>query len=160
MPGESKTNFEKFWLQGMEHTEVLQHLHFHKSFAPPAVDQQPLVRFQGQMQNLQEQVHGLKRKLDQGKGQRDWQGSPSGGNGKKGAKGSGGGKGARGMFCVPQDIADCKKMRMTLKDGRKTCWDYHLPHGCSDALPGGWCSRGWHLCPRCGKAHSLQVPCS
>ena len=89
MPGESKTNFEKFWLQGMEHTEVLQHLHFHKSFAPPAVDQQPLVRFQGQMQNLQEQVHGLKRKLDQGKGQRDWQGSPSGGKGRKGAKGSG-----------------------------------------------------------------------
>ena len=31
LPGESTTNFEKFWLEGMRSTEVLQHLHFHKS---------------------------------------------------------------------------------------------------------------------------------
>ena len=75
MPGRSRTNFEKFWLQGIEHTEVLQHLHFHKSSAPPAGDQQDkLTRVRSQIQNMQEQMQGMKRKLDKGKGPRDWQG--------------------------------------------------------------------------------------
>ena len=163
MSAEKKTNFEKFWLLGMQHTEVLQHLHFHKSAAPPAGDQQDkLAKVRGQLQSMQEQMQGLKRKMGQGKGQRDWQGGPSKGKGKKGAKGGGGNKGAKGgkgMSGVPQNIEDCKRMRMQLGNGDKCCWHYHLPQGCTDAQPGQWCNKGWHLCPRCGKPHSLQVPC-
>ena len=174
MPGESKTNFEKFWLQGMQHTDVLQHLHFHKTSVPPssgkggpapAGDQQDkLAKVRGQMQHMQEQMQGMKRKLGQGKGQRDWQGDPppkkKEGKGKKGAKGSGGkGKRGKAMSGIPQNITDCMKMHMKLGNGEKCCWMYHLPQGCTDAQPGQWCNRGWHICPRCNKPHSLQVPC-
>ena len=44
------------------------------------------------------------------------------------------------------------------KDGRRLCWAFNLPNGCSKALAGGSCDRGVHLCaePGCQKAHSLQ----
>ena len=93
--GETKTHFEKMWLLGMQHTDVLQHLHFHKTSAPPpsgkgnpgpSGDQQ-LAKVRSQMQHIQEQMQGMKRKMGQGKGQRDWQGGTPRGKGKKGAKG-------------------------------------------------------------------------
>ena len=172
MPTERSTNFEKFWKEGMAHTEVLQHLHFHKSSgatssgmggaAPSGEDK--LAKVRNQLQQMQEQMQGIKRKMGNGKGQRDWQGYAPKGEGKKGAKGVGGQKGAKGgkntppASGVPRDRNDCRQMRMSI-NGEKVCWDYHLPHGCSAAQLGQWCSNGWHLCHRCGKAHSLQVPC-
>ena len=56
---------------------------------------------------------------------------------------------------VPKDLVG-KSLETT--DGRRICWPYNLATGCSEAHPGGQCSRGVHVCaePGCGKAHSLQ----
>ena len=170
MPAESATNFEKYWLEGMRSTEVLQHLHFHKSSGAsssgkggpsPGGQEDKLAKVRKQMENMSEEMRGLKRKLGKGQGQSDWQ-APKG-KGKKGAKGAKGkgNKGDRGgapADGIPRNIHDCMKINMKL-DGDKCCWHYHLPAGCTGARAGDRCSKGWHLCPRCGKAHSLQVPC-
>ena len=173
MPLESATNFEKFWLEGMKCAEVLQHLHFHKSGAAsssgkgssdsPGEQDGKLAKVRGQMQQMHEQMQGLKRKLGKGQGQRDWQGSPKG-KGKKGAKGAKGQKGGKGdkggapPDGVPRNVGHCRAMHMMI-DGERCCWNFHLPHGCANAQPGQMCDRGWHSCPKCKKAHSLQVPC-
>ena len=171
MPGESKTNFEKFWLQGMQHTDVLQHLHFQKSSAgssgkggaaPPGETDGRLAKKQQVIDNMKMEMQGLKRKLGKGQGQRDWQGNSRKGKGKKGSKGSKGQKGAKGgsppADGVPTTLEHCKAMSMRF-NGERCCWDFHLPHGCPNAQPGQWCDRGRHICPKCGKGHSLQVPC-
>ena len=180
MPEGDKTNFEKFWLEGMKDTTVLQHLHFHKGVAfSPAhrnassssgdVESQKLSKLRSQLQGAQNEVQGLKRKLGSGPGQRDGQGGKGlkgqkGQKGQKGGKGDKGQKGAKGgkhdvpADGIPRSKKDCKAMHMMI-NGEKCCWDFHLPEGCAAAQPGQWCGRGWHSCHRCGKAHSLQVPC-
>ena len=168
MPGEKITNFEKFWLEGMRHTDVLQHLHFQKSSAgssgkggaaPPSDADGKLAK---KLDIMREEMQGLKRKLGKGQGQRDQQGNSQRGKGKKGAKGGKGHKGAKGGGLpadgVPRNAEHCRGMHMRI-NGERCCWDFHLPHGCSKAQPGAWCDKGWHLCPKCKKAHSLQVPC-
>ena len=169
MPGESLTNFEKFWLEGMRHTEVLQHLHFQKSSgasssgkggsAPPGSPDSILVK---KLDHMNNEMQGLKRKLGKGEGKRDWQGNSQKGKGKKGTKGSKGQKGAKGGSPppdgVPRTQEHCRALNMRI-NGERCCWDFHLPHGCSKAQPGQWCDKGWHSCPKCKKAHSLQVPC-
>ena len=56
---------------------------------------------------------------------------------------------------VPRDLVG---KSLETADGRRICWPYNLSTGCTDATPGGQCSRGVHVCaePGCGKAHSLQ----
>ena len=170
MPGERITNFEKYWLEGMRHTEVLQHLHFQKSGAgssgkgggaPPIETDSRLAKKQSVIDHMKIEMQGLKRKLGTGKGQRDWQGNSNKGKGKKGAKGAKG-KGTKGgkppADGIPQNVEHCKSMNMKI-NGERCCWEFHLPQGCSRAQPGQWCDRGWHACPKCGKGHSLQAPC-
>ena len=172
MPGEEQTNFQKFWLEGMKHTDVLQHLHFHKgggsspqgssSSSAGGADNTKLSKLRSQLAHAQTEVQGLKRKLN-APAPRDTPGN-KGLKGKKGQKGQKGdkgkGKGAKGGPAdgIPRSKQDCMAMQMVL-NGDRCCWDFHLPAGCSAVRPGEWCARGWHLCHRCGKAHSLQVPC-
>jgi len=42
--------------------------------------------------------------------------------------------------------------------GERLCWAFNLDRGCTEASPGGKCSRGLHLCtePGCQKPHSMQ----
>ena len=56
---------------------------------------------------------------------------------------------------VPKDLVG-KSLETT--DGRRICWPFNLPSGCTDAAPGGQCTRGVHVCaePGCGKHHSMQ----
>lgn len=56
---------------------------------------------------------------------------------------------------VPKDLVG---KALETQDGRRICWPYNLASGCSDATPGGQCSRGLHVCaePGCGNSHSLQ----
>ena len=68
-----------------------------------------------------------------------------------------GGSGAvkKTNFAVPKELVG--KLHQTPK-GHRLCWSFNLPCGCSDAKPGGKCSRGLDLCaePGCLKPHSLQ----
>ena len=72
------------------------------------------------------------------------------------AKGGGKGKKKRGRGPnVPEALINKAK---ETKDGRRLCWAFNLPGGCSKATPGGTCERGVHLCaePNCQKPHSMQ----
>lgn len=78
--------------------------------------------------------------------------------GRQSKKGKGKGKGkskrkGRGPN-VPRELVG--KALETI-DGRRIFWPYNLK-GCTDAPPGGQCSRGVHVCaePGCGKPHSLS----
>ena len=111
-------------------------------------------------------MRGLKRKVGQGPGQRGWQSGKGqkgkgkkGDNGGKGPKGGKAGKGGMQAVGIPQNTKDLRSIYMKTFNGENCCWDFHLPGGCSLAQPGAWCVRGWHLCNKCGKAHSIQVPC-
>ena len=66
------------------------------------------------------------------------------------------GKGKKGSPNVPPELAG--KVTIT-KTGKKVCWNYNLPSGCSSGVkPGQACNRGLHVCaePKCGKPHSMQ----
>ena len=76
-----------------------------------------------------------------------------GGKGKKG-------KGKDGVGSAPKNLPEELKGKVTLtKTGKRICWNYNLPQGCSSGVKDGQsCDRGLHLCaePRCGRPHSMQ----
>ena len=67
------------------------------------------------------------------------------------AKGKGKGKSVR----MPASLIG--KHSMT-NDGRRICFGYNLPGGCSAAGPGKECAKGHHVCmePGCYKAHPVH----
>ena len=71
-------------------------------------------------------------------------------------KGKGKSKNKRGRGPnVPKDLVE---KSLETSDGRRICWPFNLASGCTDAAPGGQCTRGVHVCaePGCGKSHSMR----
>ena len=74
-------------------------------------------------------------------------------------KGKGGGKGKKNKRQrgpnVPEPLIG---KTLQTRDGKRICWAYNLPNGCSKAAAGSSCERGVHICmePGCQRPHSLQ----
>ena len=83
---------------------------------------------------------------------------PSNTRGQPARKGKGKGKSKTKRGRGPNVPKDLVGKSLETVDGRRICWPYNLSSGCTDATPGGQCSRGMHVCaePGCGKSHSLQ----
>ena len=76
---------------------------------------------------------------------------------KKPAKGKGkGGKSKRGRGPnVPEPLIG---KALQTRDGKRICWAFNLPNGCSKASAGQSCERGLHVCSElnCERPHSMQ----
>jgi len=109
--------------------------------AQPARDQ-TMQNLQRQVQSLQGQLEGMKRKAG---GQPDSRQPPP----RKDKS-----KRQRGRFQLPDELKG--KATKTAR-GEPICFAYNLS-GCSGAVPGQKCSKGYHVCaePGCGKAHCLK----
>ena len=92
------------------------------------------------------EIEELKKKIAKGCGK-----APKGGKGdSKGGKGKGG------------KLAEALrngKHQATSGDGRKICFGYNLPGGCTAAEPGKQCPKGWHICTvkGCKASHSATT---
>ena len=77
--------------------------------------------------------------------------------GQGGRKGKGKGKSKTKRGRGPNVSRDLVGKSLETPDGRRICWPYNLPTGCTEAAPGGQCSRGVHVCaePGCHKPHGL-----
>ena len=167
-PGEKRTEFENHWRTGMFDQDVRVHLQFlpatsassgAASAAGPSSD--PTAKLQKQMQNLQDELRGTKRRFQDMQTQRHGRGANNRGrpndnrgnnnyNKGKGGRGSKGGKAGKGGG-VP---AEFQGMNTRDGDNRPICYSFNLAHGCSEH--GASCTRGMHVCIKCGaKDHGL-----
>ena len=161
---ETFTQFQKFWLEGMQAQEVRHTLlPLPSSGASSSSSAAPKAgAAAGQVKDLQNRIRQLeagnrKRKLDAG-----WDApAPVGaGKGKKGGgrqrdrgqwKAKGNGKTGKG---VPSDFDG---MKTTTKDDERICFGFNLPSGCSLAHPGQKCHKGKHCCMICNGPHAMQA---
>ena len=77
----------------------------------------------------------------------------------KGAKGGSKGKGGKAMSkgkgsksgksssSIPEEL---KGIRTQTNKGYSYCWGFNLAAGCTSAKPGGYCTKGFHGCMKCG----------
>lgn len=81
-----------------------------------------------------------------------------GSKGQPSRKGKGKGKTKNKRGRGPNVPKDLVGKSLETADGRRICWPFNLPSGCTDAAPGGQCTRGVHVCaePGCGKPHSMK----
>ena len=142
-----ETAFEKAFRKAAFDPDVRAHLHFLQGDSP--ANGPDLARLQNRIQNLEQQLAGQKRKhneiQDKGKGK-----------GKKGDKGKGKGKHRRGANNQSSKPAAFGDLPSKTPSGENLCFNFNLPVGCPHAQPGEKCHRGWHMCPRCDKPHSLN----
>ena len=94
-------------------------------------------RLRNQLKNSQDQLAAVKRKLDTSKG--------ANGGGKGAAKGNKGDKGNKKQKNTPGFM---KGLDLSLPNDEPICWNFNGPRGCSNAVPGAKCSRGWHVCAK------------
>ena len=97
-------------------------------------------RLRNQLKNSQDQLAAVKRKLDTSKGAK--------GGGKGTGKGNKGDKGNKKPKNTPGFM---KGLDLSLPNNEPICWNYNSVNGCSNAVPGENCNRGWHVCakPQC-----------
>ena len=108
---------------------------------PPPGQGDALKKLQNQLKQVTEQLAGTKRKLE--------------------AKGKGKGKTKTGPTrkerrTVGPQALQGKQLRTAGEE--PLCFNFNLPHGCSNARSGQRCAKGWHLCaePGCQACHSMQ----
>lgn len=159
LTGDTKTQFEKFWAEGMLDMEVRQSLCFlpastssssassGSSPATPAAPQSELAKLKNRLQNAEAALRNAKRKLDQ----------PDGWHSKGSRKGNGkGGKTRRGgQGRAPNVPAEFGSLPTKMPNGEHICFDFHRPRGCPHATAGQRCFLGHHCCPRCHKGHAI-----
>jgi hypothetical protein len=75
----------------------------------------------------------------------------------KGGKGKGKDKGKAPP--LPKEMREGGKHRGMSLDGRKICYGYNLPKGCTECEPGKQCKKGWHICSidGCKETHSATI---
>ena len=157
-PGQTKTQFElafekemesfaiRLMLQPLQGTSTASSSKFPGSGSAdaPVVQAPEMRKLQGKIKDLENQLRGTKRKLDNQSGASS---SSQWGKGK--------GKGKRQPNPrMPEQLRG--KLSRT-PGGDPICYNFNLPAGCSSAAPGQKCPNGWHLCaePGCGLPHSL-----
>ena len=98
-----------------------------------------LKRLRNQLKNSQDQLAAVKRKLDSGKGPK------GGGKGKDKGKDK---DNKRRRQNLPEFM---RGLDTSLPNNEPICWNYNSSNGCSNAVPGARCNRGWHVCakPQC-----------
>ena len=119
---------------------ILEDTHVSFHLLPLAIPEKPKFVPQPPLKRKTEETGGLDDKAD-----------------KPTKKGKGNGKGKKGgtRLRVPKELIGKWSQN---KDGERLCWAFNMQCGCTDAAPGGKCSRGLHLCaePGCLQPHSLQ----
>ena len=99
---------------------------------------------QNKIEQQQNQINNLKRKLDGTP-----KGSPKGGGGKGKGKKNGNGKQKSYMKSPPE----WGELSSVMANGERLCFNYNGQAGCPLAGDGEKCFKGRHLCPLCFEAH-------
>ena len=73
------------------------------------------------------------------------------GNGSGKGKGKGKNKGKSKVFSVPKEL---EGLNTRTKNGNPICFAANLPEGCAGAKWGQRCTKGLHVCMRCGGPHA------
>ena len=164
--GQSITEFERHFIEGMASQEVMQLLAFLQGTDSPRVPSPPsgsssspsdiATKLKNQLTNKDQQIQGLKRKLAEGGGKGGGKGSgKDNGNGrrKQSQRGGKGGKNS-GKSGAP---AHWNGLSTTTPapESKRICFSFN-DRGCPSARPGEECNKGKHVCPKCLGPHSLR----
>ena len=170
--GQSMTNFEKHWKDGMFDPDVrmmLQPLPAGSSASsssspstalalpssPAGTDNvlaKQIKQLQHQLRQQSDQLASAKRKIEN-QGGRPTGGGGGGAKGRKGGKKGGGKGGDRGFASrAPAEWGDWPTHD---DDRRAICFSYNLSN-CSNAQDGARCPKGWHICPICFGKHKAS----
>ena len=149
-PGASETDFEVHFKAGMHDPDVRVHLQFLPATSSPSTGSSPRTSdsarsLQGQVANLQNELRGTKRLLENLKE----------GKGGKSGKGMKSGKSKQFQYAsgstVPEEFIG---MITSDANDKPICYTFNMARGCKRRTNNGRCEKGMHICMKCHKDHS------